>query len=137
MRSMLVEAGGAPAPARRGGRLLRFDHRRSDARGWRLAQIVGRQRGVPMDELLAGRRGEAAVALARQIAMYLMHVGFGRTYAEVGQFFRRDRTTVAHACALIEEMREDAGFDQELGALEAQLDEDTGREREVARASGW
>ncbi len=36
-----------------------------------------------------------------------MHVSYGRHYAEVGKFFRRDRTTVSHACALVEELRED------------------------------
>ena len=34
------------------------------------------------------------VAVARQLAMYLMHVALGWQYAEVGQFFGRDRTTV-------------------------------------------
>jgi hypothetical protein len=138
MRSMLVEAGGTPAAARLGGgRVLRFDHRRSDPRGWRLTQLVARHRRVAVDALLSGSRREAPIALARQIAMYLMHVGYGRTYAEVGQFFGRDRTTVSHACAMIEELREGPGFDNELSQLEHQLYAESGSEREVARAAGW
>jgi chromosomal replication initiation ATPase DnaA len=37
---------------------------------------------------------------------------------EVGRLFARDRTTVAHACSLIEDRREDAPFDRALELLE-------------------
>jgi len=138
MRSRLAEAGNAPAPAKRnGGRVLRFEPRRSDPRGWRLAELVASYRKVSIAELLGRDRGEAPIALARQIAMYLMHVSYGRHYAEVGQFFRRDRTTVSHACALVEELREDPDFDRGLNRLEDLLADDTGSEREMARAAGW
>ena len=63
----------------------------------------------------------AEVSMARQIAMYLMHVELGRKYAEVGRMFGRDRTTVSHACAVIEDLREDAGFDAEVEAMEAAI----------------
>ncbi|GGA76181.1 hypothetical protein GCM10011385_32740 [Nitratireductor aestuarii] len=36
----------------------------------------------------------------------------GLSMAEVGRGFGRDRTTVMHACHLIEDMRDDAEFDQ-------------------------
>ena len=57
-------------------------------------------------------------AFARQIAMYLAHVGFGLSMAEVGKAFGRDRTTVVHACHLIEDRRDDVRFDQMLDHLE-------------------
>jgi chromosomal replication initiation ATPase DnaA len=117
--------------------VLRFEPHRSDPRGWRLAEAVARQRRVSMTDLLGRERGEAPIALARQIAMYLMHVGFGRHYAEVGKFFERDRTTVSHACALVEDMREDPGFDDELNRLEDVLAGEASSEREVACAAGW
>ena len=63
----------------------------------------------------------AEVSLARQLAMYLMHVELGRKYAEVGRMFGRDRTTVSHACAVIEDLREDARFDAEVEAMEAAI----------------
>jgi hypothetical protein len=137
MRSVLVEAGGAPARVgqRDSGRVLRFDARRTDRRGWRLAEIVAARRGIAMRKLFGRDRGEADVALARQIGMYLMHVCYGRHYAETGRFFGRDRTTVSHACALIEEMREDRLFDRELDEIEATLRTDAGIEREAIRAS--
>jgi hypothetical protein len=59
-----------------------------------------------------------AAAFARQIAMYLAHVGFGLSMAEVGRAFGRDRTTVVHACHLIEDRRDEVHFDQMLDHLE-------------------
>ncbi|MEQ8823668.1 MAG: hypothetical protein RIC14_04770 [Filomicrobium sp.] len=37
---------------------------------------------------------------------------------EVGRIFERDRTTVSHACALIEDRRDEPIFDQLLEMLE-------------------
>jgi chromosomal replication initiation ATPase DnaA len=63
-------------------------------------------------------RGSPAEALARQVAMYLAHVACGLTLAEVARLFARDRKTVAHACTLIEDRRDDAPFDRALDLLE-------------------
>ena len=51
--------------------------------------------------------------------MYLMHVGHRRTLTDIGEIFERDRTTVAHACARIEDMRDDRAFDADVCRLEA------------------
>lgn len=72
-------------------------------------------------QLTARSRGPASVALARQTAMYLAHVVLGLSYTRAGRLFGRDRTTVAHACRLVEEMRDDAAFDTRLDALERAL----------------
>lgn len=53
--------------------------------------------------------------------MYLAHVACGLPLAEVGRLFSRDRTTVAHACALIEDRRDDPTFDRALAVLEFAL----------------
>ena len=45
-------------------------------------------------------------------------LGCGLTLTEVGRLFARDRTTVAHACALVEDRREEAPFDRALELLE-------------------
>lgn len=74
--------------------------------------------GVPANDLQQANRGRANVALARQTAMYLAHVGCSLTLTEVGFLFERDRTTVAHACALIEDRRDDPDFDRALELLE-------------------
>jgi chromosomal replication initiation ATPase DnaA len=54
--------------------------------------------------------------------MYLAHVHFGLTLSQVGRNFGRDRTTVAHACARIEDSRDDPTVDTVLSCLESALD---------------
>lgn len=63
-------------------------------------------------------RGTPAVALARQIAMYLAHVGFALPFAAIGRAFGRDRTTVSYACRVIENRRDDIAFDSRMVRLE-------------------
>lgn len=74
--------------------------------------------GVPEADLAKPSRGKAPVALARQVAMYVAHVSCGLSLTEVGQIFARDRTTVAHACAVIEDRRDDPMFDRTLELME-------------------
>lgn len=54
----------------------------------------------------------------RQIAMYVCHVVLGLTLTEVGRAFGRDRTTVSHACHVVEDRRDDSGFDGFVSAVE-------------------
>jgi chromosomal replication initiation ATPase DnaA len=51
--------------------------------------------------------------------MYLAHVTFGLTLTTVGRAFGRDRTTVSHACGLVEDARDNPEFDRTLELLEA------------------
>jgi chromosomal replication initiation ATPase DnaA len=76
---------------------------------------------VDPHDLIAPSRGKAVSAFARQTAMYLAHVGFQLSLTRVGRAFGRDRTTVRHGCALIEEARDDIRFDQALDAVEAAM----------------
>jgi chromosomal replication initiation ATPase DnaA len=105
--------------------------------GWPLANEGGRHRpespsrGVGevvaaafhADEadLRGASRGEANVALARQVVVYLLHTRFGMSYSTAGACFARDRTTAAHACRKIEERREDVRFDTLIDCLERAL----------------
>jgi chromosomal replication initiation ATPase DnaA len=73
---------------------------------------------VPAAELGRTTRGQAPIAFARQSAMYLAHVALGLTFSDVGRAFGRDRTTAAHACRRVEDLREDPGIDATLAALE-------------------
>lgn len=84
----------------------------------RVCAIVARDFGIGVDDLLAATRGTRQVALARQAAMYLCHVGFALSFAAIGRAFARDRTTVAHACRLVEDNRDDIWFDCRIAALE-------------------
>ena len=73
---------------------------------------------LPLAELRARTRSRAPAAFARQVTMYVAHVGLGLTLTEVGRQFDRDRTTAAHACRVIEERREDPGLDRKLCRIE-------------------
>ena len=66
----------------------------------------------------ASPRPARTTVFARQIAMYLSHIGFGVSMADVGKIFDRDRTTVVHACHVIEDRRDEARFDHLLDHLE-------------------
>jgi chromosomal replication initiation ATPase DnaA len=72
-------------------------------------------------EMHSQRRCRRNIAFARQMAMYLAHVGGGLSLREVGLLFARDRTTVAHACAAVEDRRDDPLLDRCLTFLELAL----------------
>lgn len=73
---------------------------------------------VGSDDLSAATRRSARAAFARQVAMYLAHVGCGLSLTETGALFQRDRTTVAHACNLVEDRRDEPAVDSLLDELE-------------------
>ena len=73
---------------------------------------------VEAELILLRTRGKASAALARQVAMYLAHVGCELSLTAVGRMFERDRTTVAHACRRIEDARERPEFDRAVGMME-------------------
>lgn len=58
------------------------------------------------------------VARVRQIAMYVAHVALGLPQGEIGRGFVRDRTTVLHACQVIEDLRDDVEFDRIVAVTE-------------------
>lgn len=77
--------------------------------------------GVTVDDILGLSRGAAEVGYARQVAIYLCHVAFELSLARIAIAFGRDRSTVAHACHTVEDLRDDEAFDGWIGALEAML----------------
>lgn len=93
----------------------RDDHARVQV----IQQAVAYVFDIPADELSAPTRRSARVSLARQVAMYLAHVGLEMSLSRVGQAFGRDRTTAAYACHKVEDRRDDPRFDATLDELEA------------------
>ena len=87
----------------------------------RVLQLVSRHFDVPVQFLLHHSRCQAPIARARQVAMYLMNTSLSRTMTEIGACFDRDRTTVAYACARVEDRRDDEQFDEEMAALETEI----------------
>jgi chromosomal replication initiation ATPase DnaA len=67
---------------------------------------------------MAPTRGAPDAAYARQVAMYLAHIGFALSFETIGRVFNRDRTTVAHACRVVEDGRDDVKLDRRVAALE-------------------
>jgi hypothetical protein len=76
---------------------------------------VGAVFEVDVGDLQSDARGSPRVAFARQVAMYLAHVVCGLSLTEVGTLFARDRTTVSHACTVVEDRRDDPELDARLG----------------------
>lgn len=103
--------------------MIRVEDRPQCREDWNQAadatlRLTARAFCVPRSCLEAKTRSERHIAYARQVAMYLMHVTFGGTYQETGAVLGRERTTVAYACSLIEDDRDDAAFDAKLSELE-------------------
>lgn len=73
-------------------------------------------------DLRAASRGRARVALARQIAIYLVHTRLGLSFSQAAGIFQRDRTTAAHACRTVENGRDNPSFDAMLDCLERAID---------------
>lgn len=73
--------------------------------------IVAALFNVSGRELRRPERAPAHVVRVRQVGMYIAHVVLGLTMSDIGRGFGRDRTTVMHACHLIEDMRDDRDFD--------------------------
>lgn len=87
-----------------------------------LEAVVACAFDVPVEVVRSARRGPAAVALSRQVAIYLAHTRFGLSFSAAGAMFDRDRTTAAHACKTVEDCRDDPRFDAALDCLERAVD---------------
>ena len=90
------------------------------AQAW-LPAIVADAFDVCTRDLTGSTRGCAKVALARQAGMYLARVSLGLTLSEASGLFGRERTTAAHACRVIEDLRDNPAFDAHLGSIELLL----------------
>lgn len=87
---------------------------------WRhVESAVSLTLAVPIDELRASTRCRVEAALARQIAMYIAHAALGMRHCAIGRLCGRDHKTVAHACRVVEQRRDDPRFDRMLQLLEA------------------
>ncbi|WP_244484056.1 MULTISPECIES: helix-turn-helix domain-containing protein [unclassified Rhizobium] len=54
----------------------------------------------------------------RQISMYVCHVVLQISLTDIGQAFGRDRTTVSHACNVVEDRRDDPAYDDFVSSVE-------------------
>ena len=63
-------------------------------------------------DIRAPGRTALRIARVRQIAMYVAHVTLQLSMTDIGRAFGRDRTTVQHACHIVEDLRDDDEFDR-------------------------
>lgn len=89
-----------------------------DARAGMVTAIVAYALEIPLEEILARGRGSVEAAFARQVSMYLTHVAMEMSLSRIAAAFDRDRSTVGHACHLIEDRRDDPEFDAWIAQLE-------------------
>lgn len=80
--------------------------------------LAGKALSVPFHTFRQPNRGKKDIAFARQVAMYLTAVVCDMGPSEVGVLFDRDRTSVSHATALVEDRRDDPEFDDLIDLLE-------------------
>lgn len=106
----------------------------SDARCMMAASIVSSALEVPVSAIFAPDRSNGSVSLARHVAIYLAHVGFQAPMPATARGFGRDRSSVAYACARIEDMRDDQKFDEAVCAMERMVERL--REQEAPAAVG-
>ncbi len=78
---------------------------------------------VPEADINARLKGPSEVSYARQVSMYLMCCIFGSTKSRVAEIFGRHFSTVSHACAVIEDQRDDPVLDEKLLTLENFLEQ--------------
>jgi hypothetical protein len=77
--------------------------------------------GVSISDVRKPSRHYARAAFARQIAFYLIHVGFGLDFSAIGRSMGRNRTTIQYACSRVEDARDEEVFDLGLVCLEIAL----------------
>jgi hypothetical protein len=83
-----------------------------------LAALTAVSLDVPTHAVTGAGRGSARAALARQLAYYLAVTTLGWSASEAGRICGRDRTSVRHALARIEDRRDCPAFDAMVTALE-------------------
>lgn len=81
-------------------------------------QVTAEMLMLASDRVQMRRDRRRANCHIRQIAMYVCHVSLGISLSDIGQAFGRDRTTVSHACGVVEDRRDDPAFDDFVSALE-------------------
>lgn len=87
-----------------------------------VVRLVANSFDIDEAVLFGGGRGASEISRARQIAIYLLHTSLSIPYGVLARLFRRDRTTVAHACRTIEDLRDNPAKDNAISKLEGILE---------------
>lgn len=74
--------------------------------------------GVTELDLKSPQNQSRHIRFVRQVAMYLVHVVYELNHTHIARLFAKDRSTVSHACKVVEDSRDDGVFDMKLIQLE-------------------
>lgn len=81
-------------------------------------QLTAEMLALVSERVQLRRDRRRAACHVRQIAMYICHVVLQLSLTDIGTAFGRDRTTVGHACNVVEDRRDDKAYDEFLAAIE-------------------
>jgi hypothetical protein len=70
------------------------------------------------DRVMVRRERRRPSCHARQISMYVCHVALRMSLSDIAQAYGRDRSTVSHACHVVEDRRDELAFDDFVSAVE-------------------
>ncbi|MGO4352496.1 helix-turn-helix domain-containing protein [Rhizobium sp. RAF36] len=85
----------------------------------RIAQkITAEMVMIAGSRMLERRDRRRMLCHVRQISMYACHTALQFSQQEIAGGFGRHRTTVAHACMIVEQRRDDPAFDDFVSAIE-------------------
>ena len=86
--------------------------------------------------LLASVRGSKHLSDARHITNYLAHIVYGMNFTDISHMAARDRTSIAHGCNRVEDLRDLAEHDRALYFAELALRELFNASWEVVNDTG-
>ncbi len=81
-------------------------------------QVVAELIMLSSDRVFLRRDRRRMACHVRQISMYVCHVALSMPQPDIAAAFGRDRTTVGHACHVVEDRRDDPYFDDFVSAVE-------------------
>ena len=81
-------------------------------------QMVASAFEFTTQDLFRERRESAKLVRARQVTIYLLHTSLRRPFGELAEIFDKDRSTIGHACRVIEDLRDIPKFDDRIIELE-------------------
>jgi len=100
-----------------------------------LAYVASAYRTRP-EFLLAASRGSKHLSDARHVTNYLAHIVYGMNFTDIGHMAARDRTSIAHGCNRVEDLRDLVEHDRALYFAELALREFFNASWEVANDTG-
>ena len=83
-----------------------------------VTQMTCEMAGMLGDRVVIRRDRRRLSAHVRQISMYVCHVALRVSLSDIADAVGRDRTTVGHACGVVEDRRDDPAFDEFVSAVE-------------------